>query len=447
MKTKKFLFAFVLVAVIIFALIPNVTKAATSEVTLESVAVTSKAGTYKTGDTITIVATYTDKIFGDASIRIKFGNSGELKTLKGKIQESKVTYEYEVTKKDSGILTLKSNTSSLEDSEGNSITNITPELKGNTIKVNPLTWTDVTNCKILLTNGENIHNYGYKVKIEGLDLKQENQYYCFITTTKKQPELVLDSMGFVTNSTSALLDIQMDKYLEINEDIYYWICEQQKNYDTGKMEQKFIIEAMKIERPKQNELGNRIIGHFSSNKTNTYLYAPHNGDIIRNVNVKIGKVTDNSILLSIKNGEADSLSKLLTYAKETNSIYKTSVKLGDSPTITDKFDITDKAYYYVYMELDDENGRYYPVEDVSLYQGFVNETFGKNLHDYLSANFKWNISNPTPEQEKPTTKPEDKTTATGTIPQTGETAIIFIIATILIAGGIFAVVEIKKNNF
>ncbi len=43
--------------------------------------------------------------------------------------------------------------------------------------------------------------------------------------------------------------------------------------------------------------------------------------------------------------------------------------------------------------MEDENGKYYPVEDVSLYQGLVSETVGKNLFDYLDDNFKWEIAN------------------------------------------------------
>lgn len=43
------------------------------------------------------------------------------------------------------------------------------------------------------------------------------------------------------------------------------------------------------------------------------------------------------------------------------------------------------------MELENENGTYYPVEDVSLYQGIVGEKT-KFLYNYLDSNFKWNVS-------------------------------------------------------
>jgi len=45
------------------------------------------------------------------------------------------------------------------------------------------------------------------------------------------------------------------------------------------------------------------------------------------------------------------------------------------------------------MQLDDENGKYYPVKDISLYQAHISESAEVTLADYLDSNFTWNIEN------------------------------------------------------
>ena len=104
---------------------------------------------------------------------------------------------------------------------------------------------------------------------------------------------------------------------------------------------------------------------------------------------------------------------------------------------------TSGGYYYVYMEYDDENGKYRTVEDVSLYQCLLynaNDTWG--LYDYLSDEFKWNIGNEGSVPDKDTTVPDkDDTTSNKPIPQTGET---MIIVTSIIAVLAIAIVSIIK---
>ena len=87
----------------------------------------------------------------------------------------------------------------------------------------------------------------------------------------------------------------------------------------------------------------------------------------------------------------------------------------------------------------ENEGKYYPVEDVSLYQGVVGETVGKNLFDYLSDEFKWNIG----DDPAPTQKPYD-TTMDGKLPQTGQTIITAIIVVIVSAVGVIFYIKAKE---
>ena len=234
-------------------------------------------------------------------------------------------------------------------------------------------------------------------------------------------------------------------------DIYIWICELDSDFNP-----KIVVEAKKIERLEQLPLGKRIVGHFFDDDT-TIISREPTGNEDRKVNVKVGKVTDKSLLQALKNKEANSLQKLLTYAKSADAVYNDKLPLGDSrETIFSSANIVSNEYYYVYMELDDKNGTYYPVEDVSLYQ-----SYGSGLYDYLDNGFTWNLEDetttPDEENKKPTQQEEDQdkntvqknekvdnTIAQGTLPQTGLYNIILITTLTLITFIVFIGIKLKK---
>ena len=111
------------------------------------------------------------------------------------------------------------------------------------------------------------------------------------------------------------------------------------------------------------------------------------------------------------------------------------------------------------MELEDENGKYYPVEDVSLYQAIVVDNSINSLYDYLNSKFTWNLDEegqepeptptptpaptPTPEPEKKPTDSKDNTKAPGSLPYTGGTFVIIVSVLTIIALGIYAY---RRNN-
>lgn len=239
-----------------------------------------------------------------------------------------------------------------------------------------IVWTDPSNIKFTVTED-------FYLKVTGL--KEDGKYYGFISNGKIAP--TVPDTGWIENENLPVTNkpgFSISKYLEKSGDIYVWIYETQ--IVNNVRQNKCIIEAQKIERPALKKIGTRMKCYFLNEETSTHLFEAYSYENARKINVKIGKVTDKSILRAIKNGETDCLQKLLDYAKNADSIYTGTVPLGRSESITNKLNLVNDEYYYVYMVLDDENGKYFPVEDVSLYQALTYEKDGKtskNLFDYL----------------------------------------------------------------
>lgn len=294
-----------------------------------------------------------------------------------------------------------------------------------------IVWTDPSNIKFTVTED-------FYLKVTGL--KEDGKYYGFISNGKIAP--TVPDTGWIENENLPVTNkpgFSISKYLEKSGDIYVWIYETQ--IVNNVRQNKCIIEAQKIERPALKEIGTRMKCYFLNEETSTHLFEAYSYENARKINVKIGKVTDKSILRAIKNGETDCLQKLLDYAKNADSIYTGTVPLGRSESITNKLNLVNDEYYYVYMVLDDENGKYFPVEDVSLYQALTYEKEGKtskNLFDYLNDNFKWNLGN------DDTTI--DNTTATGKLPQTGASIVIYVAITLVIVAGVIFAIKYKKYN-
>lgn len=155
-----------------------------------------------------------------------------------------------------------------------------------------------------------------------------------------------------------------------------------------------VSNAITIDRDtslNQYALGQRIIMYFDANHIAPYLYDVHPTGIDRNIKYKIGIVTDNSILNSIKNEESDALEKLLNYAKNDSNGITQSINTSNyqnTISVSDTVDINAGVYYYAYYYTDDE---YYPVYDIDLHQGYVSSNGEKSLLNYRRDGFTWNI--------------------------------------------------------
>lgn len=316
-------------------------------------------------------------------------------------------------------------------------------------------WTDFSNIKVEFSQKEEAKEWNYYMKVTGITLNEKSIYRVFIKSEDEELNLTKDVEDLTISDVGKEIPVNVlnEKYA-LNKDFYCYIVEQNVKYGTP--------YKTKIPRFSQHSLGSRLIGYFNSTDSNIFtnedIYCNYDDAVNKNrkVKLKIGTVTDKNILLSIKNGEANCLQKLLDYAKSANSIYTGTISLKDK-SITSNMNLVDDSYYYVYMILDDENGKYYPVEDVSLYQALVGgNAVGKNLYDYLDDNFKWSIENETP--TKPTNKPNpttpvttpnntktpDTTVAAGKLPKTGIGIGLISLIIIAISGLIFAYFKYDK---
>jgi len=337
------------------------------------------------------------------------------------------------------------------------------------------TFTDFSNAKFSVTRDK---DKNFIFNVTGTTLKQDTgrSYYLFLTNEKEEPEIKYRDSGYLNDdgigktciylrSNSSSIGSYLTDRLEKAGDIYVTIVE----YDgsgyvnaigTGANPKDFhktVVTKKKLERPATLPLTNRMTGYFFEEYSTIFDWEiGGNGE--RKCNIKVGRITDNNILRAIKNGEKNCLSNLMSYAKKTDALYQTQLKADYSlnqKSIIGQFPIVDGAYYFVYFSLDTENGKYYPIEDVMLYQGYWTNV--KFLCNYLDDRFVWNIEDENPPSapannivvstDKPVTnsnKPTsvtgniDNTKASGKIPQTGSipTVALGILVVITLVGGV-----------
>ena len=202
-----------------------------------------------------------------------------------------------------------------------------------------------------------------------------------------------------------------------------------------------VLTSKKVTRPSLNSLGQRLKIYMFADETSFFVYDNKYDGIERNVKLKVGKVTDNSILKSIKNGDADCLNKLNEYAKKDNGIYSKTFKISKNTNnlgaFTQDMKLKNKEYYYVYTYLEDENNKYVGIEDISLCQA-LSTSKGYTLIDYLSDQFKWNIS------DNKSNNAKDNTTANKIIPFTGTSITLIMSVIFLLAVTITCYIKNKK---
>lgn len=332
--------------------------------------------------------------------------------------------------------------------------------------------TDVSNVNFSIEKQGN-EFYNYYLKISGLTRKEGYDYFAFVSNS---PTLSADILAdpyestkkFFINSNGTQLIKDINTKIEQNGDIYVWLYQHNNNnmyIDTASRTQ-VLISAKKVERPQLGSLGLRLQAYFFNEDTSLFVkeFPVSDG---RKFHIKIGNITNIEILKSIRDGKAGSFASLLNYAKsDSNPFYDSAISYNGSTTkysaIAPNLPIVNDGFYYVYMYLEDENGKYYPLEDIGLYQGLVSEVVGKNLTDYYTEKDKFNWDalgsetpgtqeptpnpNPTPNPTPtptPTPNPSDPTATKIPIPNTGKGTLIIGFIVILVSG-IFAYIKSQK---
>ena len=326
-------------------------------------------------------------------------------------------------------------------------------------------WTDFSNATYEI---KYVFDTQARLIISDFTIDNNATYWWFITPNSTKPEFNESDInnynyylgGDKTNIT---------EYVELNQDLYFWMVE--RKYDEQSNPHfKFVVEGQKIERTgyyKDNRIfnGSTLTGDWTWLKFSNIAWGKHT----RNINVKVGKITDVNLLNKLKNKESGAFTDLLEYSKNAKTICNdtltSTTKTGDYYSGYDSMynndiclkiqrsDVQHNAYYFVYVSLDDENGKYYPVEAVMLGMATNNPTAeGYGIYFYGSNQFSWDgltIDETTPTEKEPavtptsTTQKKDTTTAGGKLPYTGGTFAIILggVAVLLIGGYAF-----KRNK-
>lgn len=425
-----------------------------------------EAGIYGVGQEITIKIEFNKKIKGQMpKYSIYFGESTsekiELETPELTEFSNEVVYKYTIKSGDNGELKPDGFVSTVgytvEDEAGNKYyltSGFVMRFDKKILADTTTKWTDLNKAEIKI-NVESSTRDDFSILFENVKLNSDNSYYVHISHNPEEKITLKDSSDIYNNmhdkgtktwqTTLNTINNKVNSNENIRNlfaeagDIYITVCEIDRKTDVPKI----VLQSKKIDRLELLPLTQRITAFFFDDYTSTLCWEMH-GENERKVNYKIGKVTDLGLLKKLKNGEKSAFSELLEYSKKAESIANGSIKLGDKEkSIINNMKLVDDAYYYVYLELDTENGKYYPIEDVSLYQALVSEE-GKNIQltSVKDKEFKWNLddekTNPNKESND---KKKDDTIAKDKLPNTGINVIIAILTVSILT---IMLVSLKK---
>ncbi len=333
-------------------------------------------------------------------------------------------------------------------------------------------FTDFSNAKYELLFDTNVD-----LKITGVTPIEKNNYYYIITDNNTKPTITIDKYGGLDTEETVeaeglicntdenyIYDRNLDKYVELNQDLYIWIIEDVRlgasytengeNYVSHAT--RFVVEGQKLARPQLPQL-NLILksifiwGGEGATEDNSYIHFRFPSAVEnRKFKLKIGKVTDNSILKKIQNNDYSGITELLQYAKNNQAIYTADLTTTSENYYRNDESLFDgvkllenKAYYYIYVEFDNENGKYYPIEGITLGQALIGvskEHWG--LYAYTADNFEWNDLSSTGSEDN---LPKDETISKNELPNTGAKMVGIILIVAITGTTVFF--KVKNNKY
>ena len=284
---------------------------------------------------------------------------------------------------------------------------VTVKTASSTSQEETVQWTDFSNAEYEMKNSTyyNVDLYIKKVKVN----KERRYFYC-ITDKNERPDVdttrydgYIDESDtkwkLLNNDNNNFVKYGMEEYVQLNKDMYLWIVEFAHTNDIIPYKSQFVVLGQKLERPKSPVYAEMfVLTRMTYNDTSINFNLPTGSETKRSFTLKIGKVTDNNILNGIKNNNGDSWNSLLEYAKNSNAIFNkklTMPKKGD-PSYMSGFGaelinlkVDDKAYYYMYVVFDDENGKYYPASGLTISQASTFKDGNWYMYFLGDDDFKW----------------------------------------------------------
>ena len=305
-------------------------------------------------------------------------------------------------------------------------------------------WTDFSNAKFELKKDGTA---GAIMEISGVEPKEGSDYYLLITSNGNEPTADdFESEYFLTYDEEKQIFIVRDmaKYIELNQDLYASILEVQ-SYDS----ENVVVYGKQLERYAEPKYSYAFFATFMTADTTQLITTfTHDEGNNRNIQIKVGKITDISILQKIKNQDSTGFANLLAFAKSNDGIYNEEFA-ADKDYYTIAYNageleetgnsvislngLQDGEYYFLYIEVYDDDGKYIGQEAVTLAQASVHEDGEWYLFFYGDEDFEWADFGDV----------EDDTKAPVVLPDTGIGKYIIII-TVLAAVVIVSYIQVKK---
>ncbi len=315
-------------------------------------------------------------------------------------------------------------------------------------------WTDFSKAKFELKK------YGISkaiIEISNVTPKDNHFYYLFITSNSNKPSVNSTddnriSLSYDKDSkTFKTSDIdKVAKYVELNQDLYATVLEKDGLTDN------ISTYGNKLDRYKESMYSDAFFATFMTyDEDQIVTNFTHESSNNRQIQIKVGKITDTSILQKIKNKDTNGFSSLMAFAKsnsglydktlnaDTNDSYAIEYNAGSGTSkensVIDLKGLKNEEYYYLYIRTIDENGKYTSNEAVTLAQASVYDSGNWYMLFYGSSDFKWS--------EWGTTGGDDSV-APGILPKAGVKyamygGIIFVVA----LSGVIAYKKYRKYNF
>lgn len=316
------------------------------------------------------------------------------------------------------------------------------------------------------------------VEISGVTPKENVRYDLVITSNSSKPNVntIKDDdkiyLAYDKESKKFTTDTgdEVARYVELNQDLYANIIEEKVG------EYKEVIsygnKLTRFSEPKYSDAffatfmaysSDQIVTNFTHHKSNN-----------RKMQIKVGKITNTSILQKIKDKNTSGFTDLLKFAKSNSGIYNKTVNADKDTSYAIEYNagrdaatensvinlkgLKSKEYYFLYVKTDDENGKYISSEAVTLAQADVNNDGKWWMFFYGSSDFKWtdfknesNNSKPDveadPSEIEEDDNDDDETTVPTKLPNTGAEIMTFIAIILVISiGGFVAYKKYKWWN-
>lgn len=413
----------------------------------------------KVGDEVSVNIKFEKTIVLNESpkLTIKFGTGSNIELATNVVASDTLTYKYTVKSEDRGalqVLDLKGG--NVTDNDGTPVDLTLIDVTGDPVVAietdepteepsdNPEDEptneesTDFSNAKFVIKT--NRYNY-FDVVVENISL-DKNSYYVYISkNNNEQPKYNYENCSRLSKYDDGSVKTGFSgelarKILEEVGDNYIYVIK--KDSDGN---ETIVVNAKKIEYPTLPGLGNRFDIYLYDEDKSIFSNAIAITET-RDVTYKIGKITSNDVLKSFKNDTSDvAFANLLKYAKTATVLKSGTIKpVNLDYNLVNDITVEEGAYYFIYMSVGSDNGKYYEIEDVAIYEE-SNTDEGNCLVHFSFADIE--IDEPEKEPVKDPVK--DNTNAPVKLPNTGNT--VFVVVGIVTLAVLSTIGFIKYKKF